>query len=156
MEENIKKRMSLILDLWDLAKIFSSLGLIIQNTKEYLNADLKNDEGFLTDGVAMFVAKVSAMTKQRRKQEDFPSQSRMKQLKACWIERINTLRGLLSQLNELSWKNTEAYSKIIGLYIAGTTIEVSDPNLISNSMLMTRQQFEEQVETLKKSSARKI
>jgi hypothetical protein len=156
VEENIKKIMSLILDIWDLEKIFSSLGLRIQNTKEYLNADLKNDEGFLTNGVSMFTAKVSTMTEQRRKQEYFPSQSCMKQLKVCWIERINTLRGLLSQLNELSCKNTEAYSKFIGLDIAGTTIEVADPNLISNSMLMTRQQFEEQVETLKKLSAEKF
>jgi hypothetical protein len=80
----------------------------------------------------------------------------MKQLKACWIERINTLKGLLNQLKELSWKNTEAYSKIIGLDIAGTTIEVSDPNLISNSMIMSREQFEEQVENLKKSLTEKF
>jgi hypothetical protein len=156
VEKNIKKRMSLILDLWDLEKKNSSLGLRIQNTKEYLNAYLKNDEGFFTDGVAMFVEKVSAMTDHRRKQEYFPSQSHMKQLKACWIERINTLKGLLNQLKELSRKKTEAYSKIIGLDIAGSTIEVSDPNLISNSMIMSREQFEEQVENLKKSSAKKF
>jgi hypothetical protein len=65
-EENIKKIISLILDLWELAKIFSSLVIRIQNDKEYLNADLKNDEGFLTDGVAMFIAKISAMTEQMR------------------------------------------------------------------------------------------
>jgi hypothetical protein len=134
----------------------SSIGLRIQNTKEYLNTNLTNDEGFFTDGVAMFVAKVSAMTEQRRKQEDFPSQSRIKQLKACWIQRINTLRGLLNELNELSHKKMEAYSKVIGIDIAGTTIEVSDPNLISNSMLMTRQQFEEKVETLKRLSTEKF
>jgi hypothetical protein len=156
VEENIKKRMSLILDLWDLEKKIFSLGLRIQNTKEYLNAYLKNDEGFFTDGVAMFIEKVSAMTDHRRKHEDFPSQNRMKQLKACWIERINTLKGLLNQLKELSRKNTEAYSKIIGLDIVGTTIEVSDPSLISNSMIMSREQFEEQVENLKKSSAKKF
>ena len=40
---------------------------------------------------------------------------------------------------------------MIGLDIAGFTIEVSDPNLISNSMIMNREQFEEQVENLKKS-----
>jgi len=62
VEENIKKIMSLILYIWDLVKSFSSLKIIIQNTKEYLNADLKNDEGFITNGVAMFAAKVSAMT----------------------------------------------------------------------------------------------
>jgi hypothetical protein len=38
----------------------------------------KNDEVFFTDGVSMFAAKVSTMTEQRRKQEDFPSQSHIK------------------------------------------------------------------------------
>jgi hypothetical protein len=56
-----------------LGKTISTLGLIIQNTKEYLNAYFKNDEGFFTDGVAMFVEKVSAMTDHRRKHEYFSS-----------------------------------------------------------------------------------
>jgi hypothetical protein len=69
VEENIKKRMSLILELWDMEKIFASLGLRIQNTREYLNTDLKNDEGFYTDGVVMFSMKVSTMTEQLRKKK---------------------------------------------------------------------------------------
>ena len=96
------------------------------------------------------------MTDHSRKQEDFPSQRHIKKLKACWIERINTLKGLLNQLKELSHKRTEAYSKIIGLDIKVSAIEVSDPNLISNSMIMSREQFEEKVENLKKSSAKKF
>jgi hypothetical protein len=56
--ENIKKRMSLILELWDMEKIFSSLSLRIQNIREYLNSDLKNDEGFYADGLVMFAMKV--------------------------------------------------------------------------------------------------
>jgi hypothetical protein len=94
--------MSLILELWDMEKIFSSLGLRVQNTKEYLGADMKNDEGFYVDGIAMFATKVLAMMDQMRKQEDLPSQSRIKQLKACWIERINVLKGLLMQLDDVS------------------------------------------------------
>jgi hypothetical protein len=42
------------------------------------------------------------------------------------------------------------------LDIVGTTIEVSDPKFISNSMLMTRKQFEEQIEGLKKASTEKF
>jgi hypothetical protein len=107
-EENIKKRMSLILELWDLAKIFSSIGLKIQNTREYLNTNLKNDEGFYTDGVVMFVVKVSKDGEMRKK-EYLPSPSHIKQLKACWIERINVLKGLLTQLIDLSRRKTKAY-----------------------------------------------
>jgi hypothetical protein len=42
------------------------------------------------------------------------------------------------------------------LDIVGTTIELTDPKYISNSMLMTRQNFEEQIEELKKTSAEKF
>jgi hypothetical protein len=47
----------------------------------------------------------------------------------------------------------ESYLKIDGMDIYGTTIEVLDPKLISSSMFMTRQQFEEQIEGLKKALA---
>jgi hypothetical protein len=40
--------------------------------------------------------------------------------------------------------------------LRGNTIEVEDPKLISNSMLQTRQQFEESMEKLKKLSAEKF
>ena len=62
VEQNIKNRISLILELWDMEKSFTSLGLRIQNTKEYLNSDLKNDEGFYIDGVVMFTTRVVVMT----------------------------------------------------------------------------------------------
>jgi hypothetical protein len=59
--------MSLILDKWDLASIFVSLGSRIQNTREYLKADIENDEGFFKDGLDTFIIKVSTMTKYERK-----------------------------------------------------------------------------------------
>jgi hypothetical protein len=148
--------MSLIVELWDMAKSFASLGLRIQNTKEYLNSYLKNDEGFYTDGVVMFTMKVSAMTEKTRKQENLPSLSRIKQLKSCWMEQINVLKGLITQLTDLSRRKNEAYLKILDLDIVGTTIEVPDPKYLSNSMLMTRQHFEEKIEELKRTSTEKF
>jgi hypothetical protein len=156
VEENIKKIMSLILETWDLANNFVSLGSKIQNTREYLQVDLTNDEGFYKDALSTFVINISGMTEYQRKQEYFPSQTRVKQLKACWIKMINILRELLGDLNALSRKKVEAYSKLMGLDIVGTTIEVQDPNLIVNSILQTRQQFEEHVEILKGLSAEKF
>jgi len=46
---------------------FSSLHLRVQKNKEYLGENMKNDEGFYVDGVAMFATKVLAMTDQMRK-----------------------------------------------------------------------------------------
>jgi hypothetical protein len=53
----------MIVELWDMVKSFSSLGLRIKNTKEYLNSYLKNDEGFYSNRVVMFTTKFLAMTK---------------------------------------------------------------------------------------------
>jgi hypothetical protein len=119
VEQNIKKIMSLILNTWDLASSFVSLGSKIQNTREYLKADIENDEGFFKDGLATFIMKVSTMTEYERKQEDLPSQAHIKKLKACWIQRINVLRELSNELNDLTSKKTEAYSKLTGLDLAG-------------------------------------
>jgi len=64
--------------------------------------------------------------------------------------------GLLSQLNDESRKRMESYSNIVGLDIFNSTIKFSDPKIISSSMLMTRQQCEEQIEGLKKASVGKF
>jgi hypothetical protein len=117
---------------------------------------LKNDEGFYTGGVVMIVMKVSSMTEKTRKQENLPSLSSIKQLKSCWMEIINVLKGLITQLIDLSRRNSKAYSKIIDLDIVGTTIEVSDPKYLSNSMLMTRKHFEEKIEELKRTSTERF
>jgi hypothetical protein len=50
----------------------------------------------------------------------------------------------------------KAYSNIIGLDISGSTIKFLYPKLISSSMLMTQQKFEEKIEGLKKASAEKF
>jgi hypothetical protein len=74
-----------------------------------MNTDLKNDEGFYTHGVVMFAIKVSTMMKYMRKQENLPSPSRIKQPKSCWIEIINVLNGLSTQLIDLSRRKTKVH-----------------------------------------------
>ena len=141
--------MSPILETWDLASNSISLGYKIQNFREYLQAELKNDECFYKDVVIKFVLKIYGMTKLKRKEEDFPSLTCVKQLKSCWIKRIKTLKELLDDLDVLSVKKGEAYLKLVELDLAGTTGEVEYPKLISNYILMTRKQLEEHVEILK-------
>jgi len=148
--------MLLIMELWDMAKSFVALGLRIQNTKEYLNSDLKNDEGFYTDGVVMFTTRVVEMTEKMRKKENLPSLSCIKKLKSCSIEQINVLKCLIAQFTDLLRRKTERYLKILYLDIVETTIEVPSPMCLSNSMLMTRQDFEEKIEGLKRTSAEKF
>jgi hypothetical protein len=65
--------MSLILETWDLTSSFLSLGSRIQNFREYLKDDLRNDEGFYKDVVTTFCLKVLGMRELKRIEEDFPS-----------------------------------------------------------------------------------
>jgi hypothetical protein len=154
--ENIKKIMSLILEAWELVNSYVSLGSRTTNLRQYLQANLENDEEFFKGVVSTFVIKVSNMSELKRKEEDFPSIVCIKQLKACWIKIIKCLKEILVDLDTLSVKRGESYLKLIELDLAGTTGEVQDPRLISNSMLMTREQFEEHLEILKAMSNRKI
>jgi len=85
----------------------------------------------------------------KRKEEYFPSPSRMKQLKSCWMKKIKTLKELLEDLNVLSVKKGEVHSKLTGLDLVGSIGEVQDPKLMINYILLTMQQFEEHVEILK-------
>jgi hypothetical protein len=59
-------------------------------------------------------------------------------------------------MDVLSIKKTKSYSKIMGLDLARITGEVQDPKPISNSIPLTRKQFEEHVEILKGISAEKF
>jgi hypothetical protein len=89
---------------------------------------------------------ILAMIEYEIKKQYLPSQYHTKQLRACWTQIINVLRELLNELNELTSKKTEAYSKLTRLNLVGGTTET----IISNSMLQTRQWFEETLENLKK------
>jgi hypothetical protein len=60
-----------------------SFGTRAHTFHEYLQVDLKNEEGFYLDTVVPFVFKVTNMIELRRREEYLPSLNRIKQLNAC-------------------------------------------------------------------------
>jgi hypothetical protein len=156
VERNIKKRMSLIMEAWEVSKNIVSFGSRAHAFHEYLQADFKNEEGFYIDVVLPFGIKVSNMTEAKRREEDLPSPSRIKQLNACWIENIKNLRDIVQTCSEVITKREELFKRLTKIDLAGSTHEVQDPKLIFNSMFMTKQQFDEHVEILKGLSAEKF
>jgi hypothetical protein len=62
VEKNIKKRMSLIIEAWKISKHIVSFGSRAHAFHEYLQADLRNEEGFYTNVFLPFGIKVSNMT----------------------------------------------------------------------------------------------
>jgi hypothetical protein len=156
VERNIKKRMSLVMEAWEVSKNIVSFGSRAHAFHEYLQADFKNEEGFYTDVVIPFGIKVSNMTEAKRREEYFPSPTRIKQLKSCWIEKIKNLRDIVQTCSEVITKREELFKRLTEIDLAGSTGEVQDPKLIFNSMFMTKQQFDEHVEILKGLSAEKF
>jgi hypothetical protein len=148
--------MSLITEAWEVSKNIVSFGSRAHAFHEYLQVDLKNEEGFYVDVVFPFGIKVSNMTELKRREEDLPSPSRIKQLNACWKEKIKNLNNIVQACNEAIVKREELFKRLTEIDLAGSTDEVQDPKLILNSMFMTKQQFDEQVEILKGLSAEKF
>jgi hypothetical protein len=117
---------------------------------------LKNEEGFYLDVVLPFGNKVSNMTKLRRREEDIPSPSRIKQLNMCWKEKIKNLHNIVQACNQAISKREELFKRLMEIDLAGSTNKVQDPKLILNSMFLTKQQFDEQVEIFKGLSVEKF
>jgi hypothetical protein len=78
VENNIKKRMVLITEAWENSKNMISFSSRVHGFHEYLQVDLKNEEGFYLDVVVPFGVKVSNMTELRRREQDVPSPSQIK------------------------------------------------------------------------------
>jgi hypothetical protein len=88
VDDNIQKKMSSILETWELVTSFVSLGSRITHFGQYLQANLETNEEFYKGDISTFNARVSGLTEFRRKEEDLPSTIHLKQLKACWLKRI--------------------------------------------------------------------
>jgi hypothetical protein len=67
--------MSLILETWELANNFVSLGSRMTNFRQYLQDDLENDEELYKGVVSTFVAKVSSVSELREKRRTCLPQS---------------------------------------------------------------------------------
>jgi hypothetical protein len=74
--------MSLVIEAWEVSKSIVSSGSRVHAFHEYLQFDFKNEEGFYINVVIPFGIKVSNMTEAKRREEDFPSPTRIKQLKS--------------------------------------------------------------------------
>jgi hypothetical protein len=66
--KNIEKKMSLILETWELVNSFISLALKMMNLKQFLQLDLENDEEFYKGEITtFFFINVSNMSELKRK-----------------------------------------------------------------------------------------
>jgi hypothetical protein len=156
VEKNIKKRMELITQAWETSQNIASLGTRAHALHEHLQVDLKNEERFYLETVIPFGNHVTNMSDLRRRQEDLPSPNRIKQLKACWKEKVKNLHLIVESCEQAISEKEELFRKLTEIDLAGSTNEVQDPNLILKSLSLTKQAFDEQVDILKGLSLEKF
>jgi endo-alpha-1,4-polygalactosaminidase (GH114 family) len=100
VEKNIKKIMELIIESWEMSKRMVSFGTREHAFHEYLQVDLKNEEGFYLDVVVPFGFKVTNMTELIRREDDLPYPNLIKKLNACWKEKIKNMNIIVQACNQ--------------------------------------------------------
>jgi hypothetical protein len=133
VEKNINKKMELITEAWDISKSMVSFAMRAHAFHEYLQANLKNEEGFYLDVVVPFGFKVTNMIELRRREEDLPSLNRIKQLNTCWKEKVKNLNIIIQACNQAITRREELFKKLTEIDLARSSNEVQDPQLILNS-----------------------
>jgi hypothetical protein len=76
--EILKNRMPLVMEACEVSKNIVSFGLRVHAFHEYIQVDIKNEEGFYRDDVIPFGINVSNMTETKRREEYFPSPNQIK------------------------------------------------------------------------------
>jgi hypothetical protein len=78
-----------------MSKSMLSFGVGAHAFHEYLEEDLKKEQGFYFDAIVTFGVKFTSMKELRRREEDVPSLDQINQLNACWKEKVKNLNCIV-------------------------------------------------------------
>ena len=137
VENNIKKRMELVTEVWKISQTITSLGTKAHSLLELLQAELKDEENFFLKMVIPFGKIVNNMTETKRREEDLPSKNRIGQLDACWKEKVNNLHLIVQSCEQVISKKDKLFTKLSNIDLARKTNDFQDPLLIANSFPLT-------------------
>jgi hypothetical protein len=149
VENNIKKRMELITDAWETSQSMTSLGTRAHSFPEHLQEELKDEEHFYLNTVLPFGTIVKDMTETRTIQQDLPSKNWIGQLNACWKEKVKNLHLIIQSCEQAISKKEKLFTKLARIILAGRTNDFQDPNLIINSLPLTKQDFDKHADIFK-------
>jgi hypothetical protein len=85
----------------------------------------------------------------RRREEDLPSPNRIKQLNACWKEKVKNLNIIFQACSQAITRREELFKRLKKIYLVRSTNKVQYHKLFLNSLFLTKQAFDEQVEIFK-------
>jgi hypothetical protein len=70
-------------------------------------------------------------------------------LNACWKEKVKNLNIYFQACNQAITRREELFKRLTEIDLVESTNEVQDPKLILNSLFLTKQAFDEQVDIFK-------
>jgi hypothetical protein len=77
-------------------------------------------------------------------------------LNACWKQKVMNLRLIFQSCEQAIAKKDKLFTKLSNIDLAGKTNDFQDPLLITNSLPLTRQEFDKQVAMLNTLSLEKF
>ena len=107
-----------------MSKSMVYFGTRVHAFHEYLQAYLKNEQGFYLDAVLPFGVKVTDMMEFIRRQEDLPTLDRIDQLNTCWKEKVKNLNGMVQACSHAISRRDKLFKKLTEINLASKTNEV--------------------------------
>jgi hypothetical protein len=156
VENNIKKRMEVVTKAWKTSQTITSLGTRAHSLLEHLQVELKYEEKFFLKTVLPFGTIVNNMTETKRREQDLPSKNMIGQLNACWKEKLKKLHLIVQSSEQAISKKDKLFTRLSRIDLVGKTNDFQDPNLITNSLPLTRKEFDKQVAMFKALSLEKF
>jgi uncharacterized protein YeeX (DUF496 family) len=85
----------------------------------------------------------------RIREEDLPSLYWIKQLNACWKEKVKNLNIIVQACDQVVLKKEEVFKSLTEIDLTGSTNEVQDPKLVVKLLFLTKKSFDKQFEIFK-------
>ena len=99
---------------------------------------------------------VKNMIKTKRREQDLPSKNRISQLNPCWKEKVKNLHLIVWSCEQTISKKDKLFTRLSSINLSRRTNDFQDPDLITNSLPLTWQEFNKQVDMFKALSLEKI
>lgn len=147
----LKGKIDIISEAFEALEIVQRIRNCFHFFKDYLAANVRNDEEFYISVVSIFVAKVLSMADQVRKKQYMPSNYIIKQIQEGWKGWIDILRLLSERCSPLEDRKSATFFKVIDVIY-----ELGGPPAIKNSTLIFVDNLEFEISKLKENGSNNL
>jgi len=112
--------------------------------REYIQKNLENEKCFYKEAMGTFATKNSSLYDTHRREQNLTSSIWMNKINACWLKGIKSLKEMSFELDVVKIKRGDLFLKLFDL-----TNKLDNPNLLMDSIVMSKEKVLDQLEGLK-------